>query len=110
VKLFLESEGFEVSNASNDAEGMEKARSAKPDLIILDVMIREKDGLTTFGKLRSDHELKAISVIMLTSVSGKMGFRFTADNMGTYYGQQPDAFMSKPFDTDKLLNTVKKLI
>jgi adenylate cyclase len=110
VTLFLESEGFTVSSASNGAEGMEKARSIKPDLIILDVMMQEKDGLTTFGDLRSDPELKKIPVIMLTSVSEKMGFSFTSDDMGTYFGEEPDAFMTKPFDPARLLDTVNKLI
>ncbi len=47
---------------------------------------------------------------MLTSVNERLGFSFTADDMETYYGKAPEAFMKKLFDPPTLLNTVKTLI
>jgi len=110
LRLILENEGYAVQHAANGLEGVNLARTDPPDLIFLDILMQKKDGLTTFGELKNDATLAAIPVIMLTSVSERLGFSFTSDDMETYYGKAPEAFMKKPFDPPMLLKTVKELI
>lgn len=64
-------EKFEVEMASNGIEGLDKARSGQPTLILLDVMMPELNGLQVLTKLKADPELKAIPVVMLTNLAGQ---------------------------------------
>lgn len=62
-------EGFEVIQAVNGAEGLDKALKEKPDLILLDIVMPVMDGLTMLGKLRQDAWGKNAKVILLTNLS-----------------------------------------
>ncbi len=109
IKLTLENEGFETVEANDGVEGTEKARSEKPDCIILDVLMPKQDGLTTFGDLQADDGTKDIPVIMLTSVHERLGFGVSPDEMETLYGRKPDAYFEKPFQPKKMIETIRKL-
>ena len=63
-------EGMEVEVANDGIEGVEKARTLKPDLIVCDVMMPKMNGLEVLDQLKSDPETKDIPVIMLTNLSG----------------------------------------
>ncbi|WP_027377133.1 response regulator transcription factor [Kaistella palustris] len=65
----LEKEGYEVSTACNGAEGIEKAREILPDLILLDVMMPEKDGIETCQDLRKIKELQKTLIVFLSARS-----------------------------------------
>lgn len=110
IRLLMENRGYEVLYAANGAEGIDAAKKYHPDLIILDILMQKKDGLTTYGELKENKELKTTPVIILTSVNERLGFNFSSDDMGTYYGEEPEAFLKKPFDPEGLVKTVKKLI
>ena len=60
-------EGWQVSMAGSGAEALRIAPQLQPDAILLDVMMPEMDGPTTFGRLRSDPATKDIPVIFLTA-------------------------------------------
>lgn len=64
-------EGYEVDMAENGEVGLEKARTSKPTLILLDVMMPKMNGLQVLEKLKSDPETKAIPVVMLTNLAGE---------------------------------------
>lgn len=59
--------GWEVLTASSGAEGITTAQRELPDMILLDVMMPEMDGLTTFQALQQQQETKSIPVIFLTA-------------------------------------------
>lgn len=63
----LEKEGFLVYTADNGNEGIEKAREILPDLILLDVMMPEKDGIETCQDLRNIPELKTTLIVFLSA-------------------------------------------
>ena len=65
----LEKEGFEVLAANNGRDGLERARSALPDLIILDLMLPLVDGLQVCSQLRSDPTTQNIRVLKPTTTS-----------------------------------------
>ena len=78
-KLVLEKEGFQVQCASNRAEGLRQVADAKPDLLILDVMMEEPDdGLVMARELR--RQGFAQPIIMLTSVNAAMGLTIDRDD------------------------------
>ncbi len=62
--------GYEVEAAANGAEGIEKAKSFLPDLILCDVMMPEMNGLEVLLKLKEDQKLREVPVVMLTNLSG----------------------------------------
>jgi len=65
----LEKEGYDVSTASNGIQGIEKAREIIPDLILLDVMMPEKDGIETCQDLRKIKELQQTLIVFLSARS-----------------------------------------
>jgi DNA-binding response OmpR family regulator len=67
----LEIDGFLVSTARDGEEGLKAAMKDKPDLILLDVLMPKLDGFEVLKKLKSDPDLKAVPVIMLTNLGQK---------------------------------------
>lgn len=63
----LEAEGFSVFKATNGAEGLDLAQSKHPDLILLDIMMPQMNGLAMLEKLRADEWGKKVPVIILTN-------------------------------------------
>ena len=66
----LKFDGFNVVVAIMGKEGLDKAKSEKPDLILLDIMMPEPDGIEVLERLKADEETKNIPVVMLTNLSG----------------------------------------
>ncbi len=64
-------EKYEVSTASNGEEGLDKVRTLKPTVVLLDVMMPKMNGLQVLEKIKSDPDIKHIPVIMLTNLAGE---------------------------------------
>jgi CheY-like chemotaxis protein len=64
-------EKYEVEMAADGVEGFEKAKSTKPTIMLLDIMMPKMNGLQVLEKLKLDPETKAIPVIMLTNLAGQ---------------------------------------
>lgn len=62
-------EGFDVQTAADGEEGLQKATSWKPDLVLLDIVMPKMDGMTMLHKLRATPEGKTMPVILLTNLS-----------------------------------------
>ncbi len=110
VTAVMEEAGYEVISASNGDEGLQAARTQKPVLVILDVQMPGKDGFATFAEMQKDPELKALPVIMLTGVGERLGLHFSAEDMGDYLGDEPEAYIEKPVDPQALKDTVRGLL
>src|SRR3990167_9180083 len=67
VQMRLEANGYEVITANDGQEGLEKAKSEKPDLIMLDVMMPKMDGYKVCGLLKNDARYSKIPVILFTA-------------------------------------------
>src|SRR6201999_1323018 len=67
VTYNLQQAGFQTETAIDGAEALRKARSAEPDLIVLDLMLPEMDGLEVCKLLRRDTKTNSIPIIMLTA-------------------------------------------
>ena len=109
VSAILEDD-YDVIEADGYDSGIQKARSAKPSAIVLDVCMPGKDGFEVFRTLSDDDTLKAVPVIMLTGVADATGVRFSADEMGQYFGREPSSYLEKPVSPPALLDAVKKAL
>lgn len=101
-------EKFEVVAAYDGDEGIEKARSEKPDLIILDVIMPTEDGFTAAEKLKEDPELSAIPVMMLTSFGTRVSETSIPRSRGL--DLQAEDYIEKPVEPDELLRRAEDLL
>lgn len=103
-------DGVSVMSAADGEAGLQKARTEKPDLIVLDVQMPGKSGFDVFAELKEDAGTRAIPVVMLTGVADKTGMAFSKKDMGDFIGQEPDAYIEKPLDPVTLQKTVAKIL
>ncbi|MCM2322608.1 MAG: redox-sensing transcriptional repressor Rex [Oligoflexia bacterium] len=108
-KAILKTAGYEVAAAYDGESGYAKAREFEPDLIILDVMMKDTtEGFHVAYKFRQDPAFKYVPILMLTSVNSESGFNFNKEKDGAYL--PVDAFVEKPVAPNSLLLTVRKLL
>jgi two-component system, OmpR family, alkaline phosphatase synthesis response regulator PhoP len=98
TRMILQSKPWDVITAKNGLEGIQKAREEKPDLILLDMMMPEKDGFTAATELQNDAELKSIPVLALTSFNTSFGSPFSIE---------VDEYIQKSILPDQLLERVQ---
>ena len=110
ITAVLEAGGYSVSSASDGDAGIAAARAETPDLIILDIQMPGKSGFDTFNDLAQDDSTKRIPVCFLTAVTERTGIKFSADAIGEFYGAEPEGYIEKPVDPERLLSTVEKIL
>ena len=103
VEFLLRREGFEVEIARDGAEALERIESARPDLVVLDVMMPQKSGYEVCRCIREREEWRHIKVIMLSAKG-----RDAEVAKGMAIGA--DAYVTKPFSTRDLMARVKTLL
>ncbi len=103
IEFNLRNAGFEVITAADGAEALRKARATLPDLILLDVMLPEVDGLAVCKLLRHDPNTTAIPIIMLTAKAAEID-RVVGLELGA------DDYVTKPFSPRELVLRVKGLL
>ena len=99
IKIHLMMAGHEVIEAENGRQGVEMATEHQPDLVILDVMMPEMDGMEACSQIRTDPACAAVYVIML-SARGETSDKVDRLNTGA------DAYLTKPFEPDELIAQV----
>ncbi|MFC1879647.1 response regulator transcription factor [Chloroflexota bacterium] len=100
IRLNLEHDGFQVMEAFNGTQAIEKVRSSLPDLVLLDVMMPDVDG---FEVLRVIREVSSIPVIMLTA-KGEEDDRVRGLELGA------DDYVTKPFSPRELVSRVRAVL
>ncbi len=108
VQNNLKKEGFDVDVAYDGVEGLEKVKSNPPDVIVLDVMMPEKDGYEVCAELKKDPKLQNIPILMLTAVADHVGStRYShADGMS----MEADDYLPKPASAEQITESVKGLL
>ena len=103
LKISLEKAGYEVSQAANGDEGLDRAKETLPDLIISDVMMPMTDGIEFCWMIRENSPIPMVPFIFLTSLEDQemeiRGFRAGADE-----------YLIKPVDRSVLLEKVETLL
>lgn len=109
LKTILESRGYETRHAPDSEEGLALARRRKPDLILLDMMMRTvSEGVSAAQKIKSDPELKSIPVIMMTAVEKETGFSFSPDSDHEFL--PVERLLNKPVDPRTLLEEIEAVL
>src|SRR5947199_346993 len=100
IVLHLSREGFRCRTAKSGPEALREARAATPDLVILDLMLPDLDGLEVCRRLRSDAATATIPIIMLTAKADEVD-RVVGLEMGA------DDYVVKPFSPKELIARIR---
>lgn len=103
VKYNLDREGYRTLYANDGRKGLELIKQELPDLVILDLMLPELDGLSVCKQLRSDTQTKSIPIIILTAKSEEAD-RVLGLEMGA------DDYVTKPFSPRELVARVRAVL
>ena len=103
ITVNLELEGFDVVTAVDGQDALEKVKDAQPRVITLDVMMPRLDGWEAAARLRGDPETAHIKVILLSARAQEADLQ-RGERIGV------DAYLTKPFDPDELIDLVRRLM
>lgn len=97
--------GYDTVSAEDGIEGFERAKSEKPDLIVLDITMPKQSGLKTYRQYKRNPALKNIPVIIVTAVNDS--FKELLDELDDL--ELPKGIFYKPIDPQELLNMVSEV-
>jgi len=100
----LETEGYEVITATSGDECLEKLKTVKPDLILLDMMMPGMSGREVCENIRKNPKTKDLKVAFLTVA------KFSETGKNVLKKMKVLDYITKPFDNDDLLKRIKKII
>lgn len=99
IQFQLQFHKYEVTLAADGAEALRLARLNPPDLILMDWMMPEMDGLQTVTALKADGDLRSIPVILMTA-------RAQVQDLKAGLDAGASAYLVKPFPLDQLISTI----
>lgn len=103
LKKRLQSHGYDVLIEHDGQKGLETSRSARPDIILLDLMLPSLDGYKICRLLKFDDKYKHIPIVMLTALGQE-----SDASLGKDVGA--DAYFLKPYDSQQLLAKIEELL
>jgi two-component system alkaline phosphatase synthesis response regulator PhoP len=108
VTMILESKDYDVIAAYGGIEGLEKAKTEDPDLIVLDVMMPDKDGYAVCKELKADPQYSKIPILLLTAVVSKISTTRYTQQMGLE--TEADDYIDKPVEPAELVRRIEVLL
>ena len=102
-RLTIEPHGYRVVEAGDGRSGIELARSAAPDLVIVDLGLPDCSGVDVVRAIRAEPALEKTPILMATG-SMQSGDRLAAEDAGV------DAFLYKPFNMVRLISEIQRLL
>ncbi len=102
IRFLLGREGWRVEILANGTAAVEVIQKARPDLVMLDVMLPGKSGFEILRELRADPKMADLPILMLTA-RGQARDREIAEHAGV------SRFMTKPFSNEEMLSAVREL-
>ena len=103
LQLNLQREGYEVVTAFDGAEGLEKARTENPDLVLLDITMPKMDGFEVLSALKEHEATSGTPVVILTA-------RSKDADVFKGYESGADAYLTKPLHPNELTAVIKKML
>jgi CheY-like chemotaxis protein len=103
TEMILNSQGYEVILASDGEEGIAKARSERPAVILVDFVMPKMNGFQVCKILKEDPDFRDTPIILVTSKGDKVGSKFV-DTLGI------SDFFTKPFQPEELLAKIREVI
>jgi CheY-like chemotaxis protein len=106
LSTLLEDHGFVARVANDPQEGMERLQEARPDVILLDLLMPQKSGVLLFQRIARDDRFRGIPIIILTGIREHFVEDFR-EFFTTLKLQRPFAYLEKPVDPLQLVRVVK---
>jgi len=103
VKATLEGEEYQIIDASDGREALEKIGKEKPDLVLLDIIMPKMDGFEVLSELKKDSRTKEIPIIVLTAKGQKLD-----KDKGRRLGAED--YIIKPFSPSHLLRKIEEVL
>lgn len=103
LRFILSKAGHDIVVADNGDAAIDLVKNESPDVMVLDIMLPQKNGFEVLKWIRSQDEYRALPVLMLTA-KGQDKDRNTASSLGV------DEFIAKPFSNDEVVDTVNRLL
>jgi CheY-like chemotaxis protein len=116
LSTVLRDQGYGVITALDGITGLDMIVAEHPDLILLDLMMPEKSGISLLHDIKEDENLKDIPVIMVTGVASETGIDLESFlKSGSETREQtavprPDGYVQKPIDPNKLMTLIKSVL
>lgn len=105
LKLNLEKTGkFEVQTENKGSQALNTARSFRPDLILLDIIMPDVDGSEVANRLKSDPGTRNIPILFLTALVKNKEVETTSGTIGGHI------FLAKPITTDELIKNIETVL
>jgi len=112
LEMLLRDSGYQTLTASDGAAALELARKEKPDLVTLDISMPKASGTRFYKEFKTDPELTATPVVVITAVTGYGGDPYGYEKFMSHRSlvPPPEGFFPKPIDREAFLAAVKKLL
>ncbi len=109
LEALLGDNGWEVKSANGANEGLALFEQVRPDVVILDVMMPERGGLSTLIAIRKHAEAGGTPVVLLSGIQEQLtaDYRAFLDRVNRH---RADAFLDKPIEPEKLLSTLDDVL
>ena len=112
MSALIESHGYQPLTSRDGRQGLQCARTDRPALIILDIMMPGEGGVKMYRSLKGDPQLAAIPVVMLSAVAEK-SFRHFLKMLNAPPGKpvpEPEAYFEKPVDHEALIAFIRRTV
>lgn len=103
IRDLLQVSGYKTIEATGGEQGVKLAKSKKPDLILMDILMPKVDGYTACREIKMDKATKAIPVVMVTSVDYELNKELSRDVGAAEY-------ITKPVDRQELLDVISRFL
>lgn len=107
-ETFLADNGWSVRTANDPNDGIALAQEDPPSVVLLDVMMPERGGLSTLIALRKDERTAKVPVVLVTGIQETLKADF-GDFLDRFKKYHPDAYVQKPIEEEDLLQTLKEV-
>lgn len=112
LETLLHDNGYETISAVDGAEGLEKVKSERPDLVTLDISMPKESGVRMYRNMKEDSQLASIPVVIVTAITGYGGdpeefHKFISTRKQV---PPPEGFVAKPINRDAFLDTIRNLL
>jgi CheY-like chemotaxis protein len=103
LSKFLQREGYETVMAQNGLEGVESAKKLQPDLIVMDVVMPQMDGLTAARLIKFYKPLSNVPILFLTAKDADKEIELAQE-------VRAEVYITKPFDVRQVIDVVKETL
>ena len=109
LAIVLRDHGWLAETANSAEEGLRLAENRRPDVVLLDVMMPERGGMSTLVAFRKHPELKHVPVILVTGIQSHLTEDFEA-YLDRFKHYRADAYLEKPVKPEVLIETLDQVV